>query len=102
MKRKTRAASGRRTVSHQPLLRLYDAFNQMQTEAISRNVRTDSFTAIERFEQMTLINRVNAGTVIGNADLNLVGAGIFFRGDFNLRFVIGLAILQSVTEQVLH
>ena len=93
---------GRRIKCDAASLRLHDAFDQMQTESISRNIRPDSFTAIEGFEQVTLINRVDSRTVVRNAELDLVGARIFFRGDFTLRFVAGLAVLQGVAQQVLH
>src|SRR5215831_65016 len=50
MKCETRAALRPRCVGHTTVLPLHDALDEMEAQTVSRNIRSDAGTAVERFK----------------------------------------------------
>src|SRR5438093_1859720 len=57
MQSKARAALSYASVGHASVLRLHDAFDEMQTQSVSWNIGFDFRAAVERIEQVALIVR---------------------------------------------
>src|SRR5437870_12497705 len=105
MQCETRASLRRRIVGYPAVLRLHDAFDEMQAQSISRNIRADSRAAVKRFEQVALIGGVDSRTTVGNAEPDFFRTRIHFCGDFDMRFdmrfVTRLTVFQSIAQEIL-
>src|SRR5207247_23421 len=102
MQCETRASLRHRIVGYPAVLRLHDAFDEMQAQSVSRNIGADSRAAVERFEQVAFIGGVDSRTTVGNAEPYFFRTRIHFCGDFDMRFVTRLTVFQSIAQEILY
>src|SRR5262245_30243222 len=74
----------------------------MQAQSVTRDIRTHPFTAVKGFEQMPLIDGIDAWAMIDDAQLDFSGAGLALHDNFDLSLVTGFAIFECIAQKVLE
>ena len=72
-------------------LRLHNAFDEVQSQSVTWNIRFDPFSTIKRFEQVTLIGNLDTRSAIRDAQPDFVFGGILLTDDIDMQLFSGLA-----------
>src|SRR5262245_60809365 len=83
-------------------LRLHDCLDEVKSEPVARHVGLDVSSPIESFKQLTLIDGVNARTMVRDAETDFVRCWILSGRYLNLRFAVVFAVLDRVAQQILN
>src|SRR5262245_20388286 len=102
MKCEGRTAMRCRTERDSASLRLHDPFDEVKSQSVTWDIRSDLLSAIKRFKQLRLICVVDAGSLIGNAKQNFFCRGVVPRCDFNVRSTAVLAVLEGIAQEILN